>query len=123
TSSTNEAVNTANSDSTASTNDQASPSTSTYADDVMFSFFATQSNSLQLDSEDLKQIDADDLEEMDIKWQVAMLTMRVMNFMKKTGRNMKFNGKETIGFDKTKVECFNYHRRCHFARECMAQGN
>ncbi|GKC05420.1 putative reverse transcriptase domain-containing protein [Tanacetum coccineum] len=123
TSSTNEAVNTANSDSTASTNDQASPSPSTYADDVMFSFFATQSNSPQLDSEDLKQIDADDLEEMDIKWQVAMLTMRVKNFMKKTGRNMKFNGKETVGFDKTKVECFNCHRRGHFARECRAPRN
>ncbi|GKB88555.1 hypothetical protein Tco_0960827 [Tanacetum coccineum] len=27
--------------------------------------------------EDLEQIDADDLEEMDLKWQVAMLTMRV----------------------------------------------
>ncbi|GKA28356.1 hypothetical protein Tco_0714524 [Tanacetum coccineum] len=34
-------------------------------------------NALQLDYEDLEQIDADDLEEMDLKWQVAMLTMRV----------------------------------------------
>nr|GEW57966.1 retrovirus-related Pol polyprotein from transposon TNT 1-94 [Tanacetum cinerariifolium] len=51
-------------------------STSTYADDVMFSFFANQSNSLQLDNEDLEQIDTDDLEEIDLKWQVAMLTMR-----------------------------------------------
>nr|GEV27535.1 hypothetical protein [Tanacetum cinerariifolium] len=30
----------------------------------------------QLDNDDLKQIDADDLEEMDLKWQMAMLTMR-----------------------------------------------
>ncbi|GKA56503.1 hypothetical protein Tco_0755575, partial [Tanacetum coccineum] len=52
-------------------------SSSTYADDVMFSFFANQSNSQQLDNEDLEQIDTDDLEEMDLKWQVAMLTMRV----------------------------------------------
>nr|GEZ61292.1 zf-CCHC domain-containing protein/DUF4219 domain-containing protein/UBN2 domain-containing protein [Tanacetum cinerariifolium] len=36
----------------------------------------SQSNSLRLDNEDLKQIDADDLEEMDLKWQMAMLTMR-----------------------------------------------
>ncbi|GKD20959.1 ribonuclease H-like domain-containing protein [Tanacetum coccineum] len=57
---------------------------------------------------------------MDIKWQVAMLTMRVNNFMKKTGRNLKFNGKETVRFDKIKVECFNFHRRGHFARECRA---
>ncbi|GKC45741.1 hypothetical protein Tco_1063463 [Tanacetum coccineum] len=48
----------------------------TYADDVMFSFFVNQSNSPQLDNEDLEQIDTDDLEEMDLKWQVAMLTIR-----------------------------------------------
>ncbi|GKF76912.1 ribonuclease H-like domain-containing protein, partial [Tanacetum coccineum] len=63
---------------------------------------------------------------MDLKWQVAMLTMRVKRFLKKTGRNLNFNGKETVGFDKTKVECYNCHRRCHFARECRApmnQGN
>ncbi|GJZ57904.1 hypothetical protein Tco_0613398 [Tanacetum coccineum] len=74
TSSTNEAVNTAHDVSTASSQGQAS--SSTYVDDVMFSFFANQSNSPQLDNEDLEQIDTDDLEEMDLKWQVAMLTMR-----------------------------------------------
>ncbi|GJX20812.1 ribonuclease H-like domain-containing protein [Tanacetum coccineum] len=39
--------------------------------------------------------------------EVAMLTMRVKRFLKKTGRNLNFNVKETIGFDKTKVECYN----------------
>ncbi|GKB20504.1 hypothetical protein Tco_0854427 [Tanacetum coccineum] len=77
---TNETVNTAHSVSAASSKDQAS--TASYADDVMFSFFSNQSNALQLDYEDLEQIDADDLEEMDLKWQVAMLTMRVV------GRNI-----------------------------------
>ncbi|GKD21875.1 hypothetical protein Tco_1223578 [Tanacetum coccineum] len=60
TSSTNEVVNTAYEVSTASSQGQAS--SLTYADDVMFSFFANQSNSLQLDNEYLKQIDTADLE-------------------------------------------------------------
>nr|GEY27446.1 hypothetical protein [Tanacetum cinerariifolium] len=38
------------------------------SDAVIYSFFASQSNSPQLDNEDLKQIDPDDLEEMDLKW-------------------------------------------------------
>ncbi|GKA14624.1 hypothetical protein Tco_0694270 [Tanacetum coccineum] len=99
-SSTNEIVNTAHSVSTASSKDQAS--TASYADDVMFSFFANQSNAPQLDYEDLEQINADDLEEMDLKWQVAMLTMRVKRFIKKTGRKMDLNDKEIVGFDRCK---------------------
>ncbi|GJZ10050.1 hypothetical protein Tco_0544809 [Tanacetum coccineum] len=62
------------------------------------------SNAPQLDYEDLEQIDADDLEEIDLKWQVAMLTMRVKRFIKKTGRKMDLNDKETGGFDMTKAE-------------------
>nr|GEU32456.1 hypothetical protein [Tanacetum cinerariifolium] len=65
TSSTNEAVNTAHDVSTA--NSQGQAFASTYTDDVMFSFFANQSNSSQLDIEDLEQIDIDDIEEMDLK--------------------------------------------------------
>nr|GEZ63811.1 putative ribonuclease H-like domain-containing protein [Tanacetum cinerariifolium] len=57
---------------------------------VIYSFFASQSNSPQLDNDDLKQIDADDLEKMDLKWKMAMLT----------------------------VECYNHHRKGHFVREC-----
>nr|GEZ84146.1 ribonuclease H-like domain-containing protein [Tanacetum cinerariifolium] len=35
---------------------------------VIYSFFASQSTSPQLDNEDLKQIDVDDLEEIDLRW-------------------------------------------------------
>ncbi|GJZ62593.1 ribonuclease H-like domain-containing protein [Tanacetum coccineum] len=65
-------------------------------------------------------IDADDLEEMDLKWQMAMLTMRARRFLNKTRRKISANGSETIGFNKSKVECYNCHKRGHFARECRA---
>ncbi|GJW09506.1 ribonuclease H-like domain-containing protein [Tanacetum coccineum] len=68
-----------------------------------------------------EQINHNDLEEMDLKWQVAMLSMRVKRFYKKTGRKLNFNSKEPVGFDKTKVECYNCHRRGHFARECRSR--
>ncbi|GJS83404.1 hypothetical protein Tco_0749945 [Tanacetum coccineum] len=48
---------------------------------------------------------------MDLRWQMAMLTMRARRFLKNTGRKLSVNGNETIGFDKSKVECYNYHKR------------
>ncbi|GJZ14263.1 putative ribonuclease H-like domain-containing protein [Tanacetum coccineum] len=61
--------NTANGVSTASGhNSQGQASSSSYTNDLMFSLFANQSNSPQLDDEDLEQIDHDDLEEMNLKW-------------------------------------------------------
>ncbi|GKD12810.1 ribonuclease H-like domain-containing protein, partial [Tanacetum coccineum] len=77
----------------------------------------------QLDHEDLEQLDEFDLEEMDLKWQVAMISMRMKNFYKKTGRKLQFDAKEPVDFDKTKVECYNCHKTGHFARECRTKGN
>nr|GEZ09455.1 hypothetical protein [Tanacetum cinerariifolium] len=87
---------------------------------VIFSFFASQSTSPQLDNEDLKQIDVDDLEEMGLRWQMAMLTMRARRFLQKTGRNLGDNRVTSMGFDMSKVECYNCHRKRHFARECRS---
>nr|GFA94576.1 hypothetical protein [Tanacetum cinerariifolium] len=70
------------------------PNVDTLSNVVLYSFFASQSNSPQLDNNDLKQIDVDDLEEMDLKWQMAMLTVR--------------------------VECYNCQRKGYFAKECRS---
>nr|GEV17306.1 hypothetical protein [Tanacetum cinerariifolium] len=51
---------------------------------------------------------------------MAMLTMRARRFLKNTGRKFSLNGNETSGFDKSNVECYNCHKKGHFARECKA---
>nr|GEU71747.1 hypothetical protein [Tanacetum cinerariifolium] len=122
TNSTNE-LNAAYCVSTATGHSSQAQGSSSYADELMFLFFTNQSSSPQLDNEDLEQINQDDLEEMDLKWQVAMISMRVKRFYKKTRRKLEFNGKEPVGFDKTKVECFNCHRRGNFARDCRIARN
>ncbi|GJU31584.1 ribonuclease H-like domain-containing protein [Tanacetum coccineum] len=91
------AVNTAQGVNTASTQGAADSSTTVenLSDAMIYSFFASQPSIPQLDNEDLQQIHPDDLEEMDLR----------------------------IGFDKSKVECFNCHERGHFTRECRAPRN
>ncbi|GJW75812.1 hypothetical protein Tco_0135182 [Tanacetum coccineum] len=125
TSSTNEAINTAHGVSTSSTQVNAANFTNidNLSDVVICAFFASQPNSPQLVHEDLQQIHPDDMEEMDLRWQMAMLTMRAKRFLKNIGRKLSFNGNETIGFDKSKVECYNCHKRVHFAREYRAPRN
>nr|GFA74602.1 hypothetical protein [Tanacetum cinerariifolium] len=74
----------------------------------------------KLSASTLPNIDADDLEEMDLKRQIAMLTIRARKFLQKTGRNLGVNGPTSMGFDMVKVECYNCHRKGHFARECRS---
>ncbi|GJW94222.1 putative ribonuclease H-like domain-containing protein [Tanacetum coccineum] len=64
------------------------------AHDIAYSFLAQPTTSPQLENEDFQQIDGDNLEELDLRWQVAMLTVR--------------------------IECYNCHRKGHFARECRS---
>nr|GEX40729.1 hypothetical protein [Tanacetum cinerariifolium] len=53
----------------------------------------------KLSASTLPNIDADNLEEMDLKWKMAMLTMRARKFLQKTGRNLGVNGPTSMGFD------------------------
>ncbi|GKF17526.1 hypothetical protein Tco_0062444 [Tanacetum coccineum] len=57
---------------------------SKYEKTSSYSLLANQSSCPQLDHEDLEHIDKYDLEEMDLKWQVAMISMRMKKFYKKT---------------------------------------
>nr|GEV75090.1 putative ribonuclease H-like domain-containing protein [Tanacetum cinerariifolium] len=74
----------------------------------------------QIKFEDITQIDEDDIEEMDIKWNMALLSMRAGIFWKKIGKKISIQGTDVAGFDKSKVECFNCHKLGHFSRECRA---
>ncbi|GKE83439.1 hypothetical protein Tco_1557181, partial [Tanacetum coccineum] len=78
TSITNEAVNIVHGVSTVSTQGHATYSTNVdhLSDAVICAFLTSQPNNPQLTHEDLEQLHLDDLEEMDLKWQMAMLTMR-----------------------------------------------
>ncbi|GKB59792.1 ribonuclease H-like domain-containing protein [Tanacetum coccineum] len=82
-----------------------------------------QSNGSQLVHKNLKKIYTDDLEEMDLKWQLALLSMRTRRFFQKTSRMITINGSDTAGYDKSKVECFNCHKLGYFARECRGSRN
>ncbi|GJR96101.1 transcription factor TGA9-like protein isoform X1 [Tanacetum coccineum] len=66
---------------------------------------------------------SNDIEEIDLRWQIAMLTMRAKRFLKNTGRRLTVNSNENISFDKSKVKCYNCHNKGHFAKECRAPRN
>nr|GEX35401.1 hypothetical protein [Tanacetum cinerariifolium] len=76
----NEEVNTA-SVSTASTNvPTASIGVASISQDTACAYIASQSSGSQIKFEDINQIDEDDMEEMDIKWNMALLSMRADKF-------------------------------------------
>ncbi|GKE52626.1 hypothetical protein Tco_1487782, partial [Tanacetum coccineum] len=84
---TNEAVKTAHGVSTTNSKNNAStlPNIDSLSDAVIYFFFASQSNSSQLDNEDLKQIDPDDLEEIDLK-KFGFSTMRIASTPMETSK-------------------------------------
>ncbi|GJZ48337.1 putative ribonuclease H-like domain-containing protein [Tanacetum coccineum] len=73
--------------------------------------------------QDLEQIHEDNLEAMDLKWQLSLLSMRAKRYYQRTCKKIFINAKDTAGYDKSKVECFNCHKMGHFSRECRAPRN
>ncbi|GJR30253.1 hypothetical protein Tco_1106485 [Tanacetum coccineum] len=89
------AVNTALGVNTASTQDAADSLTTieNLSDAMIYSFFASQPSIPRLDNKNLQQIHPDDLEAMDLRWNIAMLTIRARRFLKNTGRKMDMANK------------------------------
>ncbi|GJW07514.1 ribonuclease H-like domain-containing protein [Tanacetum coccineum] len=59
----------------------------------------------------------------DVRWHMLTMNIKEISQEEQEEGNLGVNGTDTIGFDKTKVECYNFHRRGHFARECRAPKN
>nr|GEZ23172.1 putative ribonuclease H-like domain-containing protein [Tanacetum cinerariifolium] len=70
--------------------------------DTACAYIASQSNGSQIKYEVINQIDEDDIKEMDIKWNMALLSMRADRFWKKTGKKISIQGTDVVGFDKSK---------------------
>ncbi|GJW98446.1 hypothetical protein Tco_0180254 [Tanacetum coccineum] len=70
--------------------------------DDLYNDFKIVKQESQFVYEDLKQIYEDELKEMDLKWQLALLSMRTRRFFQKTGRKITINGSDTAGYDKNR---------------------
>ncbi|GJS40853.1 hypothetical protein Tco_0565896 [Tanacetum coccineum] len=81
----------------------AETSTASFSDATVYAFLSTQPQGSQLVHEDLEQLHDDDLEEIDLKWNMALLSMRARKFYQRTGRKIIIDGSSTAGYDKSKV--------------------
>ncbi|GJY46978.1 putative ribonuclease H-like domain-containing protein [Tanacetum coccineum] len=94
--------------------------TASVSDNTVYAFMVENPNGSNVLHQDLEQIHEDDLEAMDLKWQLSLLSVRANKYYQRTSKNIFINANDIAGYDKSKVECYNYHKLGHFARECRA---
>ncbi|GJV75444.1 putative ribonuclease H-like domain-containing protein, partial [Tanacetum coccineum] len=89
-------------------------------DNTVYAFMVENPNGSNVLHQDLKQIHEDDLEAIDLKWQLSLLSVRAKKYYQRTYKKIFINGNDIVGYDKSKVECYNCHKFGHFAKECRA---
>ncbi|GJU17403.1 ribonuclease H-like domain-containing protein [Tanacetum coccineum] len=91
------------------------------SDNTVYAFMVENPNGSNVLHQDLEQIHEDDLEVIDLKWQLSLLSVKAKKYYQRTGKKIFINANDIAGYDKSKVECYNFHKLGNFARE--KQGN
>ncbi|GJT93766.1 ribonuclease H-like domain-containing protein [Tanacetum coccineum] len=97
-------------------------STASFSDAIVYAFLSTQPQGSQLVHEDLEQLHDDDLEEMDLKWNMALLSMRARKFYQDLEGRSSLDGASPLDMINSKVECFKLHKMGHLQENEKHQG-
>nr|GEZ09351.1 hypothetical protein [Tanacetum cinerariifolium] len=92
----------------------ASASVASISQDTVCAYIASQSSGSQIKFEDINQIDEDDMERMDIKWSMALLSMRA----DKSPTNANIANNQRGNRAGQKVACYECGAQGHFKRYC-----